>query len=311
MRTNYGKMLALSLTLFTIVVTPGRVQGSNAEQGAKPAQQPPAAKPQQQPPQQPPPNTNKPGQPAGSFTPDDPNAKPAPPAATAEEDAAFKAIMEKKSNDVSDVTRRVQLGEEFLKKYPASRYSPAVYSAMTLNYLIVGQTPKMMEAGEKALQQNPGDVLVLALLGQTIPRAWSPSVPDAQGRLEKAEKYSKRVIEMTPTLVKPEGQSDEDFAMANKQRLAMAHSGLGLVYFRKGKFAEAVPELEESTKLIPEPDPVNYYLLGMSLEKTSHFDGAAAAFTKCAEVDGPLQAGCKEGVAQAKKLAGTQLSAPK
>jgi hypothetical protein len=35
------------------------------------------------------------------------------------------------------------------------------------------------------------------------------------------------------------------------------------------------------------------------------------AFTKCSEIDGPLQAGCKDGIAQAKKLAATQLSAPK
>lgn len=299
MRTIHSRMPGLSLAaLLTASVAWGQAPGSGGQQ--------PPAKPQQQ---QPPQNQNKPGQPASTFTPDDPNAKP--PAATAEEDAAYKAVMEKKSSDVADITRRIQLGEDFMKKYPESRYLPSVYSAMTLNYLIVGQTPKMLEFGEKALQVNPGDVLVLALLGQTIPRAWNSTSADAQQQLDKAERYSKRVIELTPTLVKPEGQSEEEFAMANKQRLAMAHSGLGLVYFRRGKYAEAVPELEESTRIILEPDPVNYYLLGMSLEKTSHFDGAVAAFTKCSEIEGPLQAGCKEGIAQAKKLSATQLSAPK
>jgi tetratricopeptide (TPR) repeat protein len=300
MKTIHRKTLGLGLAaLFIAFLNPSTAwgQGSNGQ----------SPKPQQQPPQ----NQNKPGQPAGTFTPDDPNAKPPAPAATVEEDTAYKAVMEKKSNDVSDVPRRIQLGEDFIKKYPQSRYLPSVYSAMTLNYLIVGQTPKMLEFGEKALQVNPADVLVLALLGQTIPRAWNAASADAQQQLDRAQRYSNQVIELTPTLVKPEGQSEEDFAMANKQRLAMAHSGLGLVYFRRGKYAEAVPELEESTKLISEPDPVNYYLLGMALEKTSHFDGAAAAFTKCSEIDGPLQTGCKEGIAQAKKLAGTQLSAPK
>jgi len=303
MRSNQRKLLALSVIALAVILLSLSLAWAQGNNG----QQPPPSKPQQQ---QPPTNPNKPGQPAGTLAPDDPNAKPAVPAATAEEDAAYKAVMEKKSNDPSDVSRRVQLAEDFVKKYPQSRYLPSVYSAMTLNYLIVGQTPKMLEIGEKALQTNPGDVLVLALLGQTIPRA-NPSGPDGPQQLDKAEKYSKRVIELTPTLVKPEGLTDEDFAMANKQRLAMAHSGLGLVYFRRGKFAEAIPELEESTKLIPDPDPVNYYLLGMALEKTSHFDGAVAAFTKCNEIEGPLQAGCKDGIARAKKLAATQLSAPK
>lgn len=301
MRAIHSRILGLSLPAILSIAAWGQGTGNNG-------QQQPQAKPQQQPQT----NQAKPGQPATPAAPGTPDSSKATmPAATAEEDAAYRAVMEKKTNDAADVTRRIQLGEDFLKKYPESRYVPSVNSAMTLNYLMAGDTAKMMDAGGKALQKNPDDVLVLALLAQTIPRAWNQSVPDAQKQLDTAEKYSKRVVELTPTLVKPEGQSEEDFAIANKQRLAMAHSGLGLVYFRRGKFQEAVPELEESTKLISEPDPVNYYLLGMSLEKTSHFDNAVAAFSKCAEIEGPLQAGCKDGIAQAKKLSATQLSAPK
>lgn len=302
MKAIHLKVLGLSLAAILSSTAWGQGAGSSGQQ------QPQAKPPQQQPSA----NQPKPGQAATPGSPATPDtSKPVAPAATAEEDAAYRTLMEKKTNDAADVARRIQLGEDFLKKYPESRYVPSVYSAMTLNYLMAGDTAKMMDAGGKALQKNPDDILVLALLGQTIPRAWNPSQPDAQKQLDTAEKYAKRVIELTPALVKPEGQSDEDFTMANKQRLAMAHSGLGLVYFRRGKFPEAVPELEESTKLITEPDPVNYYLLGMSLQKTSHYDNAVAAFTKCAEIEGPLQAGCKDGLAQAKKSTATQLSAPK
>jgi hypothetical protein len=51
--------------------------------------------------------------------------------------------------------------------------------------------------------------------------------------------------------------------------------------------------------------------LGLSNEKTSHFDEAAAAFTKCAAIPGGLQTTCKTGADEAKKLGTTQLSAPK
>ncbi|PYT52436.1 MAG: hypothetical protein DMG43_11740, partial [Acidobacteria bacterium] len=66
--------------------------------------------------------------------------------------------------------------------------------------------------------------------------------------------------------------TDEAFDKAKNQTLASAHSGLGLVYVRRGKFAEAIPELEQSVKLDPSPDPVNFYLLGMANQKASHFD---------------------------------------
>jgi tetratricopeptide (TPR) repeat protein len=107
--------------------------------------------------------------------------------------------------------------------------------------------------------------------------------------------------------------ADQNFVVAKNETLSMAHSGLGLVYFRRGKYADAIPELEQSVKIDPNPspDPVNLYLLGMANQKASHFDEAAAAFTKCAAMAGGLQAACKSGADESKKQGSTQLSAPK
>jgi len=129
--------------------------------------------------------------------------------------------------------------------------------------------------------------------------------------LAKAEQYSKQAMEVAPTLTKPEGMTDETFASAKNQALAMAHSGLGLVYVRRGKNAEAIPELEQAIKVDPNPDPVNFYLLGMANKATSHFDDAVAAFNKCVAMAGPMQGTCKAQADDAKKLGATQLSAPK
>ena len=87
----------------------------------------------------------------------------------------------------------------------------------------------------------------------------------------------------------------------------------GLVYFRRGNFSDAIPELEQSVKIDPNPtpDPVNLYLLGMANQKTSRFDEAATAFAKCAAIAGSLQNTCKNGAEEAKKQGSTQLSAPK
>jgi tetratricopeptide (TPR) repeat protein len=232
----------------------------------------------------------------------------APPPVNPEEDAAYKGFQD---SPAADLQKKIQLGEAFALKYPKSRYLPVIYSALTSAYVQTGQVQKMEEVGDKEIELKPDDVQVLAVLGQTIPRALSSSTANPDQELAKAEKYSKRAIELTPTVPKPPNLTDEAFATAKNQTLAMAHSGLGLVYVRRGKYADAIPELEASVKVDPTPDPVNYYLLGLSNEKTSHFTDAQAAFTKCGELPGSLQATCKKGAEESKKLAETTLSAPK
>jgi tetratricopeptide (TPR) repeat protein len=129
--------------------------------------------------------------------------------------------------------------------------------------------------------------------------------------LAKAEQYSKKAIDLTPTLPKPASVPEDSFATAKKQTLAMAHGGLGLVYIRRGQFKEAIPELNQSVTIDPTPDPVNYYLLGMANAKASHFDDSVAAYDKCAAMTSAMKETCKKGAEESKKLAATQLSAPK
>jgi tetratricopeptide (TPR) repeat protein len=233
-----------------------------------------------------------------------------PPPVNAEEDAAFKAF---DTIPMTDGSKKIQAGEAFVLKYPQSRYLAPVYSNLVKLYLAGNELQKMQDAGEKVVALAPNDVQTLAILGQTLPRAWNSSMPNAAAQLDKAEKFSKSAIELTPTIAKPDGMSDAQFTLAKNQTLAMAHGGLGLVYFRRGKYDAAIPEFEESTKVDPNPeaDPVTFYVLAIANEKTSHFDAAVAAFNKCAAIPGSLQSTCKSGAEEAKKLGATQLSAPK
>jgi tetratricopeptide (TPR) repeat protein len=225
-----------------------------------------------------------------------------------QEETAYKAFQ---SVSPENMMKKIELGEAFLQKYQVSRYRAPVYSALTSAYLVTNQVPKMEDAGEKALALNPKDVQVLAMLGQTLPRVMTSSTPDQAGRLQKAEEYSERAIEATPGLAKPEGLTDEQFSQAKNQTLAIAHSGLGLVNFRRGNYTGAIAELEQSVKLDPKADPVNYYVLGVAHQNASHFEEAAAAFSKCAELRGGMQATCKDNAEKAKKLAAPQASTPK
>jgi tetratricopeptide (TPR) repeat protein len=238
-----------------------------------------------------------------------PSLESAPAPVNAEEDATFKAFQDAPN---ADANHKITLGEAFDLKYPTSRYRASLYATLTMLYLQTNQVQKMEAVGDKEVQLTPTDVQTMAILAQTIPRVVSnASGADAIKELAKAEDYSKRAIEVTPTISKPANLTDEQFASAKNATLAMAHSGLGLVYVRRGKFDEAIPELDQSVRIDPSPDPVNYYLLGLANEKASHFQEAVTAYNKCASLQSSMQDTCKSGAEQSKKLSSTQLSVPK
>jgi tetratricopeptide (TPR) repeat protein len=223
------------------------------------------------------------------------------------EEAAYRSFQ---AVSPEDPRKKIDLGEAFLKKYPASQYRPWVYSGLVASYLQTNQIQKMEEAGEQDLALNPKDVQVLAMLGQTIPRTITANTPEPEKRLDKAEQYAARAIEGTLAMKKPDGVTDDEFEKAKNLTLAIAHSGLGLVYFHRGKYAEAIAELNQSVTLAPRADPVNYYVLGVALHNSSHFGEAATAFGKCAEFPGTMEATCKDNADTDAKTAAAQGSSP-
>lgn len=287
-----------SAIVAVVILTGGALLGGLrlAAQGTQDA--PPTLNPEKKQPQQ-----SKPADAATPLTLDN-----APPPVNAEEDATMKAF---RDLPPADLDKRNQAGEAFLQKYPQSRYCGEVYAWLVRGYWAQGQVDKMESAGAKAVELNPGDAQTMAILGSTLPRAMNSSTPNPQQRLDKAEQYSKKALELLPTLTKPDNVSDETFLKAKDQTSALAYSGLGVVAFRRKKFAEAIPNFEQAVKLDPMPDPVNFYLLGVADQQTAHYDDAVAAFTKCAAIPGGMQGTCKTGADEAKKLGATQLNAPK
>jgi tetratricopeptide (TPR) repeat protein len=281
--------LALGVSLAGAVVLLGQTPAQPPQQPQQPASGAPA--------------TDKPAPQAAPLTLDS-----AAPPVNAEEDAVMKAFREAKNDDLP---KKNQIAEDFLAKYPQSRYRPEIYGWQVQYYRSKGDTDKMEATADKQLALVPNDPQTLAVVGSTLPRAMNASTPDPGKRLAKAEQFCQKALEILPTIAKPEGVPDDVFQNAKDQAAAMAYSGLGTVDFRRGKYAEAIPNLEKAVRLDPQPDPVNYYLLAFCNQKASHFDDAVAAYTKCATIPSGMQTTCAQSAEEAKKLAATQLSAPK
>jgi tetratricopeptide (TPR) repeat protein len=220
------------------------------------------------------------------------------------EEAAYKAIL---AAQTSDPATKIQLGEDFATKFPNSRYLPGIYGILTGSYFATGNMEKMFSTGDKAIQLDPQNVDVMSLLAMAIPRRAKATTPEGAQQLQEAETYAHRTIDIIPTLEKPATVDDAVFEKEKNDKLALAHSGLGLIDIQHSKFEDARTELTQAVQLASTPDPVDYFLLGNADAKASYLNGAIAAYEKCAAT-GPLAAQCRARADAVKKDLGTSLS---
>ncbi len=216
------------------------------------------------------------------------------------EEAGYKAFFETPEQDPA---KRIELGQDFLQKYSGSRYAEAVYSGLVRAYYAKQDWPNFFASGDKALALKADDVDILAMVGWVIPHLLDPHDPDAGQKLDKAETFEKRALVALASMPKSPDMTDEQFARYKTEKSAEAHSGLGLVYFRRADFEAAAKELTLATQAVANPDPTDLYALGASLYNLKRFSEAAGAFTKCAESPTGLQAVCKQQAEDAKKHA--------
>lgn len=252
----------------------------------------------QKPPSQPSPPPPTQGMPTASPTNNNANAASAetvqPP--SKQENKAIKSFRDVQPNEAD---KKTQLGENFIQTYPDSRYRPEVVSWLASAYMRKGEVDKLQTEGDKELaiaQKNP---LSLAALGSNLARAVNANTPDLAKHLEQAETFCKKSLEILAATQKPEGVSEEKFTEAKNETSALAYSGLGTVAFRRGKYADAVSNLQQAVKLSPK-DPVDFYVLGKSEEAQTNYSEALAAYTHCAAMPGGMQAPCQSSAQEMK-----------
>jgi len=219
------------------------------------------------------------------------------------EEAAYKAFLAAQNSEPSV---RIQLGEDFAVKFPTSNYLSGIYGVLTTSYFAAGDTDKMFTAGSKAMQLDPENVDVMAVLAMAIPRRVKSTTQEGAQRLQTAEAYAHRAIEIIPTLTKPANLDDASFEKMKNDKLALAHSGLGLIAIGHQKYDGARTELTQAVQLASSPDPVDYYLLGNADVQGGFYNDAVAAYENCAAT-GPLATECRARAESAKHDRATKL----
>ena len=204
----------------------------------------------------------------------------------------------------SEDAKKIKLGNAFLSKYPSDRYSEAVYEELAQAYYNRKDLADFYTYSDRGLSLFPDDVHLLALTGWVIPRAFTPDDPNGEKNLVKAETYEKHALDVMGTMTKPDVFTPEQFVQFKTGESAVAHSGLGLIYFRREKYDESAKELQVAIPGEANPDQTDLFILGADLENLSRFKEAADAFNRCAQIAGMMQDKCKEYSIVAQKNAG-------
>ena len=86
----------------------------------------------------------------------------------------------------------------------------------------------------------------------------------------------------------------------------MAHSGLGLVYFRKQEYENSASELKQGIDLAAHPDAVDIFVMGRDLQVLKRYAESVDAYHRCAQMQSGVQDRCKQMESDVKKLAASQ-----
>ena len=201
---------------------------------------------------------------------------------------------------VTDAQKRVQDLDGFVKAYPDTPNMAQVNFAYFRAFGLANDTGKAREYGEKAIASDPNNIDALTELAYSYALGQPPNI-------DKAGTYAKKAADAIPTLKKPEGMSDQDFANSKNSQLGIAHFVMGYAALMKGgnthKVAPAIDHLKTAMGLLgsnPELLGETLYFLGYSyeLQAPPNHHLAAEALTKGAGVSSRMQGQSRELLAK-------------
>ncbi|HEY3129342.1 MAG TPA: hypothetical protein VGL91_07785 [Acidobacteriota bacterium] len=181
------------------------------------------------------------------------------------------------------IDTRIQLGEDFLQKYPNSTYGPYVRQQLVYAYNQKKNPDKVIEHGEGAKSVKDVNVLTLLAIAYGDKKINDKSLQTAQAALE--------------VLNGPEAPSNLTPEQKN-QSLSLNQYLVGTAYYRQAKENQGseknalLGKAKESLEAAIHSNPKNdfaYYQLGLTLAEMSQGTAACEALAKAVVLEGPAK----------------------
>jgi tetratricopeptide (TPR) repeat protein len=164
------------------------------------------------------------------------------------------------------------------------------YQNLMNSYQQLNDAPKTIEFAEKALDQDPENLLTLLTLSSVLAERPPAEEKAKEEAMKRAEETGKKALTKVVQLI----QSPMAAQMPADQKASLestAHQTLGLVYINQKKFGDAQKEYTAAVTA-KKDDPVSYFRLGLAYaqDKPPKVDEALEALAKAAYLKGVTEA---------------------
>lgn len=211
---------------------------------------------------------------------------------------------------------RIKAAENLLTKFADTEFKEFALQMETISYQQKNDYENMVIAGERTLEANADNVVVLITLAQAIPQRTKEFDLDKEEKLTKAEKYAKKAQTVIPNLAKFNPQiTDDEWAGYKKSAMSQVHEALGQIAFVRKNYPGAEQAFKTAVDVSPQPDATTLYRLATVYAAQNKYDEAIAALDKSLAAGGvkigdrDLAAEQKASLMKAKEAGGAKPSA--
>ena len=174
-----------------------------------------------------------------------------------------------------DPDSRIKAADELLKKYADTEFKAWALQMQMLSFQQKNDFDNMLVYGERALEADPENAIVMIQLAYAIPSRTREFDLDKDEKLAKAEDFAKRAMALVPVIPKHNPQiPDEEWLLVKKDFMSQAHESLGMVAMLRKDFTGAEESLRKALEMAVEQQPQSFYQLANALKEQGKYDEA-------------------------------------
>ena len=174
-----------------------------------------------------------------------------------------------------DADSRITAADDLLKKFADTEFKAWALQMQMLSYQPKNDFDNMLVYGERALEADPENAIVMIQLAYAIPSRTREFDLDKDEKLAKAEDLAKRAMAIVPVMPKHNPQiPDEEWLLVKKDFMSQAHESLGMVAMLRKDYTGAEGSLRKALEMAVEQQPQSFYQLANALKEQGKYDEA-------------------------------------
>jgi tetratricopeptide (TPR) repeat protein len=175
--------------------------------------------------------------------------------------------------------------DDFAAKYPTSELRASLYIRAMNLYSQSNNTEKVIEAGEKAIADDPINPIPLVQVASAIAESTRDTDLDREQQLALAAKDAHAAIDNVDTgLILPANADPQKVAAAKRNIQTMAYDTLGMIDMNKKDYASAEKNLQQAITLSKDnPEAVLYLRLSVAQDHLQQYPQALDSANKAVQ----------------------------